>query len=572
MKVAGIARTRYISLYGNGKLFNKDYGFISNGRVITKWRGVKSESLKSIGQQYVPYQHHANSSYQVPVTTNQYQTPQTNVYPQQYSYGNNDYHGAYYNNQYSPRRSYSRYNNSSRRYNYGYQGRNYSSSYQQPPPVQWHAKKLVEIKKDFYDLSPEADSRSGEEIEKILKSHEIIIDGEYPLPKPVNSFDEAVFNEEIQQLIKISGFVEPTPIQKVGWTCCLTGRDVIGVSRTGSGKTLAYLLPGILHAIAQPQVEPGEGPIVLILAPTRELCQQINREAQRYVSAVGLRGVVVYGGVDKYQQQQQIAEGLEIMVATPGRLLDLLTMGAVKLDRVSYLVLDEADRMLDMGFEPQIRSIYSQVRPDRQTMMFSATLPKNIRNLAKDFCKSDCIYIQVGNLELTANPNIKQNVSIVDPSQLNKNVVDFLQSHQGKKTLVFCDTRMNCDHLVNELAYRRIGAVALHGGKTQTYRTRVIHQFRSQPGGILVATDVASRGLDIPDVEWVVNVDAPKNLEDYIHRIGRTGRGNSTGNSILFMARHPQDEIRMRFASQLVKLLQDSRQAVPPELESMAQY
>lgn len=404
--------------------------------------------------------------------------------------------------------------------------------------VDWNKEELVEIKKDFYDLSYEADSRPGEEIEQILSSHNITIEGEHPLPKPVNTFDEAVFNEPIQKIIKESKFVEPTPIQKVGWTSCLTGkigprfhftilfpktnnilgRDVVGVSQTGSGKTLTFLLPGMLHLMAQPPVGKG-GPIMLILAPTRELCLQISDEAMPYSKMLNLRLVSVYGGASKYVQMKQFENGAEIMVATPGRLLEFLSTGSLKLNRVSYFVMDEADRMLDMGFEPQIRKIIGQIRPDRQTLMFSATWPKEIRRLASEFCKPDFIYIQVGDLELTANQNITQKVQVMDSFEIKDSLFSFLDSlSPAKKVLIFSDLKSFSDQLASNLRYRKFRAASLHGDKSQAQRERILKMFRTGECNILVATDVAARGLDIKDIDYVINLDAPKTLLDYIHR------------------------------------------------------
>nr|PVC49972.1 DEAD-box RNA helicase [Theileria orientalis] len=436
--------------------------------------------------------------------------------------------------------------------------------------VDWNKEELVEIKKDFYDLSYEADSRPGEEIERILSSHNITIEGEHPLPKPVNTFDEAVFNEPIQKIIKDSKFVEPTPIQKVGWTSCLTGRDVVGVSQTGSGKTLTFLLPGMLHLMAQPPVGKG-GPIMLILAPTRELCLQISDEATPYSKMLDLRLVSVYGGASKYVQMKQFENGAEIMVATPGRLLEFLSTGSLKLNRVSYFVMDEADRMLDMGFEPQIRKIIGQIRPDRQTLMFSATWPKEIRRLASEFCKPDFIYIQVGDLELTANENITQKVQVMNSFEIKDSLFNFLDSlPPSKKVLIFSDLKSFSDQLASNLRYRKFRAASLHGDKSQAQRERILRMFRTGECNILVATDVAARGLDIKDIDYVVNLDAPKTLLDYIHRIGRTARGGSKGNSLLFFARDTLNPSKVKFAQDLSNLLSKVNQEVPPELTSIA--
>ncbi|EAN30671.2 DEAD/DEAH box helicase [Theileria parva strain Muguga] len=436
--------------------------------------------------------------------------------------------------------------------------------------IDWDKEELVEIKKDFYDLSYEADSRPGEEIERILKAHNIIIEGEHPLPKPVTTFDEAVFNQQIQNIIKESNFTEPTPIQKVGWTSCLTGRDIIGVSQTGSGKTLTFLLPGLLHLLAQPPVGTG-GPIMLILSPTRELCLQIAEEARPYSRLLNLRLVPIYGGASKFAQVRELQNGAEIMVATPGRLLEFLSNGTIKLNRVSYFVMDEADRMLDMGFEPQIRKIVGQIRPDRQTLMFSATWPSEIKRLASEFCKANSIYIQVGDLELTANPNIRQNVEFPNSYEVRDKLFDFLGSiPPEKKVLIFSDLKSFADQLTSALRYRRFKSASLHGNKTQAQRERILNMFRSGDVNVLVATDVAARGLDIKDIDYVINLDVPKSLLDYIHRIGRTGRGNSKGESLLYFPIDTLTPAKVKFAQDLSKLLSKVNQTVPSQLTQIA--
>merc|ERR1719463_949829 len=201
-----------------------------------------------------------------------------------------------------------------------------------------------------------------------------------------------------------AGFAGPTAIQSIGWPAALSGRDMVGVAQTGSGKTLAYLMPGLVHIAAQPPMRPGDGPVALVMAPTRELAMQIQVEADKFAGPTRIRNTAVFGGVSRYGQAADLRRGVEILVATPGRLLDFLEGGVTNLKRVSYLVLDEADRMLDMGFEPQIRRIVSQIRPDRQTLMWSATWPKEIQRLARDFCKEDPIKITIGSVDSTANP------------------------------------------------------------------------------------------------------------------------------------------------------------------------
>merc|ERR1712003_551064 len=225
-----------------------------------------------------------------------------------------------------------------------------------------------------------------EEADRIRKAKNISIVEGHDIPKPVRTFEEASFPEYVLEEVSRAGFKEPTPIQVQGWPIALSGRDMVGTAETGSGKTLAFLLPAVVHINAQPYLSKGDGPIVLALAPTRELAIQIQEEANRFGSSSKIKNTVVYGGVPRRTQQQDLRDGVEIVIATPGRLIDFLDAGDTNLKRLTYLVLDEADRMLDMGFEPQVRKITSQVRPDRQTLMWSATWPPQIQDLAKDIC------------------------------------------------------------------------------------------------------------------------------------------------------------------------------------------
>jgi ATP-dependent RNA helicase DDX5/DBP2 len=233
------------------------------------------------------------------------------------------------------------------------------------------------------------------------------------VPKPVINFDEAGFPSYVMNEVKAQGFDAPTAIQAQGWPMALSGRDVVGIAETGSGKTLTYCLPAIVHINAQPLLAPGDGPIVLVLAPTRELAVQIQQEVAKFGKSSRIRNTCVYGGVPKGPQIRDLSRGVEVLIATPGRLIDMLEGGKTNLRRVTYLVLDEADRMLDMGFEPQIRKIIGQIRPDRQTCMWSATWPKEVRQLASDFL-NDFIQVNIGSLDLSANHRIQQIVEVMN--------------------------------------------------------------------------------------------------------------------------------------------------------------
>ena len=270
---------------------------------------------------------------------------------------------------------------------------------------------MPKFEKSFYHEDPSVASRSEREVHSFRQQHEITIHGTN-VPKPVETFDEAGFPSYVISEVKAQGFSKPTAIQSQGWPMALSGRDVVGIAETGSGKTLTYCLPAIVHINAQPLLAPGDGPIVLVLAPTRELAVQIQQEITKFGKSSRIRNTCVYGGVPKGGQIRDLARGIEVCIATPGRLIDMLESGKTNLRRVTYLVLDEADRMLDMGFEPQIRKIIGQIRPDRQTLMWSATWPKDVRQLASDYL-NDFIQVNIGSMDLSANHRITQIVEVV---------------------------------------------------------------------------------------------------------------------------------------------------------------
>jgi ATP-dependent RNA helicase DDX5/DBP2 len=264
---------------------------------------------------------------------------------------------------------------------------------------------LIPFEKRFYIEHPAVAAMTDAEVTRFRADHHMTVEGHH-IPRPVRKFEEANFPEYLLQEVAKAGFKDPTPIQCQGWPMALSGRDVVGIAETGSGKTLSFLLPSIVHINAQPLLRPGDGPIILIIAPTRELAVQIQGECQKFGYTSKIKHTCLYGGMPKGPQARELERGIEICIATPGRLIDFLDMGKTNLRRVTYLVLDEADRMLDMGFEPQIRKIVSQIRPDRQTLLWSATWPKEIQRLANDFLK-DPIKVTVGSLGLSANERVR---------------------------------------------------------------------------------------------------------------------------------------------------------------------
>ena len=335
------------------------------------------------------------------------------------------------------------------------------------------------------------------------------------VPKPVETFDEAGFPRYVIDEVKAQGFPAPTAIQSQGWPMALSGRDVVGIAETGSGKTLTYCLPSIVHINAQPLLAPGDGPIVLVLAPTRELAVQIQQEITKFGRSSRIRNTCVYGGVPKGPQIRDLSRGSEVCIATPGRLIDMLESGRTNLRRVTYLVLDEADRMLDMGFEPQIRKIISQIRPDRQTLMWSATWPKEVRNLASDFL-TNFIQVNIGSLELSANHRITQIVEVVSESEKRERMTKHLEAaledkDKGNKVLIFTGTKRVADDITRLLRQDGWPALSIHGDKQQNERDWVLDQFKTGKSPIMVATDVASRGIGMLNSLPVISQPNPHN-------------------------------------------------------------
>lgn len=422
---------------------------------------------------------------------------------------------------------------------------------------------LTPFEKNFYVETPSIAAMTDEEVAQYRRVRDITIEGR-DVPKPVKTFSDVGFPEYVLEEVKKAGFVEPTAIQAQGWPMALKGRDLIGLAETGSGKTLAYLLPAIVHVNAQPILSHGDGPIVLVLAPTRELAVQIQQEATKFGASSRIKNTCIYGGVPKGPQVRDLNKGVEIVIATPGRLIDMLESNHTNLRRVTYLVLDEADRMLDMGFEPQIRKIVSQIRPDRQTLYWSATWPKEVEQLARQFLHN-AYKVIIGSPDLKANHAIRQIVEIVSENQKYKKLVDLLEDiMDGSRILVFMDTKKGCDQITRQLRMDGWPALSIHGDKSQAERDWVLSEFKSGKSPIMTATDVAARGLDVKDVKFVINYDFPGSLEDYVHRIGRTGRAGATGTAYTFFT-----AANARFAKELIAILEEAGQKVNPELAAM---
>jgi len=394
-------------------------------------------------------------------------------------------------------------------------------------------------------------------------------------PSEIDDFLSADFPEALQSNIERCGFSIPTPIQKHSIPIVTLRRDLMACAQTGSGKTAAFLFPVINNLLKMPSVAPQTHqrrtcyyPRSLVMSPTRELSQQIHVQARRFLYCTGMRSVCIYGGSPIGEQFRELDGGVHILVATPGRLFDMIERGRISLSKCEYLTLDEADRMLDMGFEPQIRNIVEgsdmiTSEEGRNTLMFSATFPEEIQQLAQDFLR-DYIFVAVGRVGSTTDL-IKQQLRRVEQRDKLDELFNLLPMCQGLK-LVFTATKREADRVEYELNEAGIRSLAIHGDKSQREREYALRSFRKGQIQTLVATDVAARGLDIPNVLWVIQYDLPSTIDDYVHRIGRTGRCGNTGTAISFVNHNNNNVIR-----QLHDLLDESKQEIPSWFAQMVQ-
>ncbi|KAH9319005.1 hypothetical protein KI387_020774 [Taxus chinensis] len=419
--------------------------------------------------------------------------------------------------------------------------------------------------KDFYEENPSISGMSEQDVTAYRQSLGIKVSG-FDVLRPIKKFEDCGFSALLMNAITKQGYENPTPIQCQSLPITLSGRDIVGIAKTGSGKTAAFVLPMIVHIMDQPEIAKEEGPIAVICAPTRELAQQIYMETKKFAKPQGIRVSGVYGGMSKLEQFKELKAGCEVVVCTPGRLIDLLKMKALTMLRTTYLVLDEADRMFDLGFEPQIRSIVGQIRPDRQTLLFSATMPRRVERLAREILV-DPVRVSVGEIG-TANEDITQVVNVIPsdaekmPWLLNKlpELID------NGDVLVFASKKSKVDEVESQLIQNRFKVAALHGDKDQASRMEVLQKFKSGIYHVLVATDVAARGLDIKSIKSVVNFDIARDMDMHVHRIGRTGRaGDKEGIAYTLVTQK-----EARFAGELLESLVAAGQDVPTELMDLA--
>lgn len=435
-----------------------------------------------------------------------------------------------------------------------------------------HAKVAYQpFRKSFYHEPSELSEMTEEEVADLrLELDGIKIRG-IDAPKPVQKWSQCGLGVQTLEVIRKLGYEKPTSIQTQAIPSIMSGRDVIGVAKTGSGKTIAFLLPMFRHIKDQRPIDTLDGPVGLVMTPTRELATQIHKECKPFLKALNLRAVCAYGGAPIKDQIADLKRGAEIIVCTPGRMIDLLAANSgrvTNLRRVTYVVLDEADRMFDMGFEPQVMKILGNIRPDRQTVLFSATFPRQMEALARKTLVKP-VEIVVGGRSVVA-PEITQVVEVRSEETKFVRLLELLgnlyehEKNEDDRALIFVDRQEAADGLLKDLMRKGYPCMSIHGGKDQIDRDSTIDDFKAGVVPILIATSVAARGLDVKQLKLVVNYDAPNHLEDYVHRAGRTGRAGNTGTAVTFVT-----EDQERYSLDIAKALKQSGQEVPEALQKL---
>uniref|UniRef100_A0A8C4EX38 Probable ATP-dependent RNA helicase DDX46 n=1 Tax=Dicentrarchus labrax TaxID=13489 RepID=A0A8C4EX38_DICLA len=416
-------------------------------------------------------------------------------------------------------------------------------------------------RKNFYVEVPELARMTQEDVNAYrLELEGIIVKGK-GCPKPIKTWVQCGVSMKILGALKKHGYEKPTPIQSQAIPAIMTGRDLIGIAKTGSGKTIAFLLPMFRHIMDQRPLEESEGPISVIMTPTRELALQITKECKKFSKLLGLRVVCVYGGTGISEQKTELT--FLKLNCFPHARLPWCVGRVTNLRRVTYVVLDEADRMFDMGFEPQVMRIVDNVRPDRQTVMFSATFPRAMEALARRILAKP-IEVQVGGRSVVCS-DVEQHVLVIEEDKKFLKLLEILGHYQEKgSVIIFVDKQEHADGLLKDLMKASYPCMSLHGGIDQYDRDSVINDFKNGACRLMVATSVAARGLDVKQLILVVNYNCPNHYEDYVHRAGRTGRAGNKGYAYTFIT-----DDQVRYAGDIIKALELSGSPVPPELEQL---
>ncbi|KAM3256564.1 hypothetical protein ACQJBY_049168 [Aegilops geniculata] len=412
--------------------------------------------------------------------------------------------------------------------------------------------------------------------DELRRKWHILVEGDN-VPPPARDFCDLRFPKPISRMLREKGIVQPTPIQVQGLPVALSGRDMIGIAFTGSGKTLVFVLPLIMVALQEEMlmpIVPGEGPFGMIICPSRELAKQTYDVIDMFLAPLRqagfpeIRPLLCIGGVDMRTQLDVVRKGVHIVVATPGRLKDLLAKKKMNLDNCRYVTLDEADRLVDLGFEDDIREVLNHFKvkdnfkAPRQTLLFSATMPKKIQNFAMSALVKPVV-VNVGRAG-AANLDVIQEVEYVKEDARIIYLLECLQK-TPPPALIFCENKADVDYIHEYLLLKGVEAVAIHGGKDQEERQSAIEFFKNGKKDVLVATDVASKGLDFPDIQHVINYDMPAEIENYVHRIGRTGRCGKTGIATTFINKNQTETTLL----DLKHLLKEAKQRIPPVLAEL---
>jgi len=429
--------------------------------------------------------------------------------------------------------------------------------YSEPMPSNWSAPRYLRF-------------RSEDEHKAVRGNYHIIVEGE-SIPPPCERFVDMKLPRAIIEHLKTKGITKPTPIQIQGLPVVLSGRDMIGIAFTGSGKTLVFCLPLVLIALQQEKmlpIGPGEGPVGIVVCPSRELARQTHEVIEELTGAIykdggpQIRSLLCIGGLRMRDQAAEARRGIHIVVATPGRLVDMLNRSKFSLQSCKYLAVDEADRMIDQDFEEEMRNVMNHFDHQRQMLLFSATMPAKIKAFAKSALVQPVV-VNVGRAG-AANLDVVQEVEEIRQDAKILYLLECLQK-TAPPVLIFCENKRDVDDIYEYLLLKGVGVASIHGDKDQEERTEAIKAFKKGKKDVLVATDVASKGLDFPDIKHVINYDMPKAIEDYVHRIGRTGRCGKTGVATTFINTNNTRSVLL----DLKHLLAEAKQRIPPALQQL---
>ncbi|XP_057308530.1 probable ATP-dependent RNA helicase DDX46 [Hydractinia symbiolongicarpus] len=422
------------------------------------------------------------------------------------------------------------------------------------------------FRRNFYVEVPDIARMSDDEVKLYRDSlGDIQVRGKH-VPKPIKTWAQCGLSTKVMNVLKRCGYEKPTPIQAQAVPAIMSGRDMIGIAKTGSGKTLAFLLPMLRHVIDQPELDEDDGPIAIIMTPTRELALQIYRESKKFCKPMNLTVACIYGGSGISEQISELKRGAEVIVCTPGRMIDMLAANNGKVTncrRCTYLVLDEADRMFDMGFEPQVMRIIGNIRPDRQTVLFSATFPRQMEAVARKVLTKP-VEIQVGGRSVVCS-DVEQRALVLEADNKFFKLLELLGVYQEKgSVLAFVEKQDTADSLFKDLLKNGYPCLSLHGGMDQFDRDSTIADFKNGVTRLMVSTSVAARGLDVKNLILVVNYDCPNHYEDYVHRVGRTGRAGNKGTAFTFLT--PEQG---RNAGDVIKAFELSKCETPVDVQAL---